>query len=50
MYNPRDRQAIASHALDVLQLTPAQLAIDRARGHYAVHDARQAHWKFFWFD
>ena len=50
MYNPRDQQAIASHALDVLQLTAAQLALDRARGHNAVHDARQAHWKYFWFD
>jgi hypothetical protein len=50
MYNPRDEQAIAAHALDVLQLTPEQLALDRTRGHNAVHDAPQPHWKYFWFD
>lgn len=50
MYNPRDAQAIASHALDVLQLTPAQLALDRTRGHYAVRDAGRPHWKYFLFD
>jgi hypothetical protein len=50
MYNPRDTQAIASHAMDVLQLTPEQLALDQTRGHYAVHRARQPHWKYFWFD
>jgi hypothetical protein len=50
MYNPTDQQAIASHALDVLQLTPGQLARDRTRGHYAVHDAGHAHWKYFLFD
>ena len=50
MYNPRDQQAIASHALDVLQNTPEQLALDRTRGHYAVHTAAQPHWKYFWFD
>lgn len=50
MYNPRDQQAIASHAMDVLQLTAEQLALDRQRGHYAVHDAPHPHWKYFWFD
>jgi hypothetical protein len=50
MYNPRDEQAISAHALDVLQLTPEQLALDRTRGHNAVHDAPQPHWKYFWFD
>ena len=50
MYNPTDQQAIASHALDVLQLTPAELALDRTRGHNAVHVARHPHWKYFWFD
>lgn len=50
MYDPRDEQVMTSHALDVLQLTPEQLAIDQSRGHYAVHDARQPHWKYFWFD
>ncbi len=50
MYNPRGEQAISSHALDVLQLRPEQLALDRTRGHTAVHDAPQPNWKFFWFD
>lgn len=50
MYNPRDRQSIASHALDMLQLTPSQLALDRTRGHYAVHETRHRHWKYFLFD
>ena len=50
MYNPRDRQVMTSHALDVLQLTPEQLALDQARGHNAVHDAPEPHWKYFWFD
>jgi len=50
IYNPRDEQAIASHALDVLQLTPEQLALDRTRGHNAVHDAPHPHWKYFRFD
>jgi hypothetical protein len=50
MYNPQDRQAIASHALDVLQLTPAQLDLDRTRGYNAVYATRQKHWKYFWFD
>lgn len=50
IYNPRGEQAISSHALDVLQLSPEQLALDRTRGHNAVHDASQPNWKFFWFD
>ena len=50
MYNPRDQQAVASHAMDVLQMTPEQLALDRTRGHYATHDAPHPHWKYFWFD
>jgi hypothetical protein len=50
MYNPRGEQVIASHAVDVLQLSPEQLALDRTRGHYAVHDAPQPNWKYFWFD
>lgn len=50
MYNPRGEQSISSHAADVLQLTPAELALDRTRGHNAVRDARQAKWKYFWFD
>jgi len=50
MYNPRGEHVMSSHALDVLQLSPEQLALDRTRGHNAVHDAPQPGWKFFWFD
>ncbi|HVE70489.1 MAG TPA: hypothetical protein VNI54_03905 [Thermoanaerobaculia bacterium] len=50
MYNPKGEQRMTSHAMDVLQLTPAQLALDRQRGHNALHDARQPGWKYFWFD
>jgi hypothetical protein len=50
MYNPRDEQVMTSHAMDVLQLTPAQLALDRTRGHNALHDAGHPHWKYFWYD
>jgi len=50
MYNPRDEQAIASHAMDVIQMTAEQLALDRRRGYNEVHDAPHPHWKYFWFD
>lgn len=50
MYNPRDQHAMTSHALDVLQLTPEQLALDQMRGHSEVHNAAPPHWKYFWFD
>ncbi len=50
MYNPLDQQVMTSHAMDVLQLTPSQLQLDRTRGHNAVHAASQPHWKYFWFD
>ena len=50
VYNPRDEQVITSHAMDVLQLTPEQLALDRTRGHNAVHNTAHPHWKYFWFD
>ena len=50
MYNPSDKQAIASHAMDVLQLTPEQLELDRRRGYNEVHDAGHPHWRYFWFD
>lgn len=50
MYNPRDEHYMTSHAIDLLELTPEQLALDRSRGHYAVHDAPHPHWKYFWFD
>ena len=50
MYNPRDEHAMTSHAMDLLEFTPAQFAIERTRGHYARNDAPQPHWKYFWFD
>jgi hypothetical protein len=50
MYNPRDQQAMTSHKRDLLQLTPEELVLEQSRGHYAVHDAPQPHWKYFWFD
>jgi hypothetical protein len=50
MYNPRDEHALTSHKMDLLQLTPQQLALEQTRGHYAVHDAPQPHWKYFWYD
>ncbi|MFN2399892.1 MAG: hypothetical protein ABR543_14835 [Gemmatimonadaceae bacterium] len=50
MYNPRDQQVMTSHKMDLLQLTPEELALDQTRGHNAVHDAPHPHWKYFWFD
>jgi hypothetical protein len=50
IYNPRNRQAIASHAMDVLQLSPEALALDRSRGHYATGDAGAPHWRYYLFD
>lgn len=50
MYNPLDQHALSGHKMDRLQLTPAQLALDRTRGHNALHDTAHRHWKYFWFD
>ena len=50
MYNPRDQQAIASHAMDVIRLTAAELELDRRRGYYAARGTPYPHWKYFWFD
>jgi hypothetical protein len=50
VYNPRDQQVMTAHQRDILELTPEQLALERTRGHYAVHDAGHPHWKYFWFD
>ena len=50
VYNPRDRQVMTAHLVDLLELTPEQLALERTRGHYAVHDAGVPRWKYFWFD
>jgi hypothetical protein len=50
VYNPRDQHAITAHAMDLLQLTPEELEVERRRGHFAVHNTPHAHWKYFWFD
>jgi len=50
MYNPRDQQVMTSHKMDLLQLTPEELALEQSRGHYAVYAAPHPHWKYFWFD
>ena len=50
VYNPRDEQVFTAHAMDLLQNTPEQLRLEWTRGHYAVHAAKQPHWKYFWFD
>jgi hypothetical protein len=50
MYNPRNQQAMTSHKMDRLQLSPQELVIEQTRGHNAVHDASHPHWKYFWFD
>lgn len=50
VYNPRDEQVFTSHAFDLLQNAPEQLRLEWTRGHYAVHAAKQPHWKYFWFD
>jgi hypothetical protein len=50
VYNPLGEHVMTSHAMDLLRLTPELLALERARGHYAVHDAPYPHWRYFWFD
>jgi hypothetical protein len=50
MYNPRDQQVMTSHKMDLLELTPQELALEHTRGHNAVHHAPHPHWKYFWFD
>jgi hypothetical protein len=50
VYNPRDEHVMTAHASDILELTPAQLGLERMRGHYASHYLSQPHWKIFWFD
>jgi hypothetical protein len=44
VYNPRDEQMMMSHAMDRLRPRGG------GGGYYAVHDAPQPHWKYFWFD
>jgi hypothetical protein len=48
VYNPKDEQRMFSHTAWFLLLTPEEL--ERSQGWYAVHDAKVAHWKYFWFD
>lgn len=48
MYNRRDEHEMTSHDMDLLLLTPAELA--GRRGYYAVREASRPHWKRFWFD
>ena len=50
VYNPRDEHVMTAHAIDILQMTPEQLVIERTRGHNERHDLPQPHWKYFWFD
>jgi hypothetical protein len=50
MYNPNDEHVMTSHASDLLELTPAQLALEHTRGHYGRFDMQQPHWRYFWFD
>ena len=50
MYNPKDEHVMTSHALDLLQLTPAELAVEHTRGHNFLGDTPHRHWKYFWFD
>jgi len=41
---------MTSHKSDLLQLSEQELILGHSQGHYAVHDAPQPHWKYFWFD
>lgn len=50
VYNPLDEHVMTAHAIDILQMTPEQLVLERTRGHYSRHDLPQPHWKYFWFD
>ena len=50
VYNPLDEHVMTAHTIDILEMTPEQLIVERTRGHYSRHDLPQAHWKYFWFD
>ncbi|HKV34974.1 MAG TPA: hypothetical protein VJP89_11645 [Pyrinomonadaceae bacterium] len=50
VYNPLDENVMTAHAIDILEMTPEQLIVERTRGHYSGHDLPQPHWKYFWFD
>ena len=48
VYNPLDNQTLVSHTAWILELPPEELAA--SQGWFAVHEAAEAHWKYFWFD
>ena len=48
VYNPRDEHLIVSHTAWMLRHPPERL--QSRQGWYAVRDASQPHWKYFWFD
>jgi hypothetical protein len=48
MYNKLDEQDFSSHNVDLLQLPPDQIALQR--GYYSVRDTARPHWKYFCFD
>jgi hypothetical protein len=48
IYNPRDQQFFVSHTAWLLEHTPEELM--HFQGWYVAHNARQPHWKYFWFD
>lgn len=50
VYNPLDEHVMTAHAIDILEMTPEELVVERTRGHYSRHDLPQPHWKYFWFD
>lgn len=50
VYNPLDENVMTAHAIDILQMTPEELIVERTRGHYSSHYLPQPHWKYFWFD
>jgi hypothetical protein len=45
MYNPKDEHAIVSHNSDTLRRQMPQRS-----GFYAMNDAREPRWQYFWFD
>jgi hypothetical protein len=48
VFNKLDEHLIPSHAAWILDWPPEQLSV--RPGWYAVHDASNPHWKYFWFD
>lgn len=48
MYNPAGEQDFSSHEIDLLQLSPERIRLQR--GYFASHQLAQAGWKRFLFD